>query len=626
MKVIRLLALSIPAALGARLEGARADTADAHAFQGFTKTLYDHTTYQVRADGTATETREWAVKVLAEQGLSSANEASVSHSEQLEKAEILAAYTLKSDGRRLDAPPSNYQVSSNSGSGNAAPMFSDLQTNSVVFPDVAVGDTVVFSYRLTDKEATFPGQFSFARAFSKFSVLEDGSITLTAPDSLPLQVLAREVEGGKTAGAAGENRWEWHYRNTSLAQPESGAVSAFDYGPLVVATTFKDYAAIAAAYESRAHDKAAVTPRIHELAESLTKGAATPRDKAKALYEWVSKNVKFAGNCVGNGSVVPHPADLVLANRMGDCKDHTALMQALLADRGIDSTPALIDSGSAYSLPDVPTVELFDHVINYIPSLDLYLDSTAENVPLGALPHSEYGKPVLHTADFRGVAHTPPPPVHADRNVMRTRMEFRADGSATGHSDVEVDGPGAAANRDMFGYLQPNLEDITVRRMLGSNGFSGIGTVIRPDPNGPSDRTQYGYDFTVSNVLDLPGPSAWVIHSPFGSFMPFSAMQAAVNAPRRTVNFLCSGYLAHEEFSLRLPKGTTLLAVPRNRSVQTRWATYRSTYKSTGGSLTVIRDMDDHTPGPVCTPEDADDYKTFSAGVLKDLQTPLLYR
>ena len=37
-------------------------------------------------------------------------------------------------------------------------MFSDIRTKTVAFPDVAVGDTVVLSYKLTQKEADLSRQ------------------------------------------------------------------------------------------------------------------------------------------------------------------------------------------------------------------------------------------------------------------------------------------------------------------------------------------------------------------------------------------------------------------------------------------------------------------------------------
>ncbi len=59
----------------------------------------------------------WALKVLSEQGVARAQEASVSVSDRLEKLEILSAYTLKKDGRKINVPPTNFQDETNTGKG-----------------------------------------------------------------------------------------------------------------------------------------------------------------------------------------------------------------------------------------------------------------------------------------------------------------------------------------------------------------------------------------------------------------------------------------------------------------------------------------------------------------------------
>ena len=159
------------------------------------------------------------------------------------------------------------------------------------------------------------------------------------------------------------------------------AVSALDDGPLVVASTFKDYGAVAAAFNVRAAPKAAVTPAIKRLADELTKNAHGQREQAKAIYDWVAVNIQYAGDDVGVGPVVPHAADLVLKNKMGDCKDHSILLQALLAAKGIASSPVLINAGNAYSLPPVASADVFDHMISYIPGLNQYADSTSRYTP-----------------------------------------------------------------------------------------------------------------------------------------------------------------------------------------------------------------------------------------------------
>ena len=112
------------------------------------------------------------------------------------------------------------------------------------------------SYKLTQKEATFPGNFSITRSFSKFEVYDDATIELSAPRSSPLRVFQRGVQGGEVVAKDRRRRWMWSYRNQTVAKPESGSVDALDYGPLIVVSTFKDYGALAAAYNARAKDKA----------------------------------------------------------------------------------------------------------------------------------------------------------------------------------------------------------------------------------------------------------------------------------------------------------------------------------------------------------------------------------
>ena len=62
-------------------------------------------------------------------------------------------------------------------------------------------------------------------------------------------------------------------------------------------------------------------------------------------------------------------ASAILANRYGDCKDHVALYGALLDAVGIRNEPALISSGSIYTLPSVPGYGVINHVITWLPDL-----------------------------------------------------------------------------------------------------------------------------------------------------------------------------------------------------------------------------------------------------------------
>ena len=143
-------------------------------------------TYEVNADGSYIEAQRWATLVLKETALENSKRASVRFSTSVAKGEILEAYTLKKSGKRIDAPKNSYQVTTNNGYGNGSPAYSDHTTISVVFPDLAVGDTTVFSYRVTNKEGVFPRQFSVAHGFSRFVAYDDVTIKISAPKTIPL--------------------------------------------------------------------------------------------------------------------------------------------------------------------------------------------------------------------------------------------------------------------------------------------------------------------------------------------------------------------------------------------------------------------------------------------------------
>ncbi len=146
-----------------------------------------YATIIINEDGTATESREWSMTVLKESALEWAKRGSVAYSTSVQKVEVLGAYTKKPDGRRIDAPKDNYQVQVNRGNDKDAPVFSDFSTLTVVFPEVAVGDTVVFSYRVVQTEPLFPKHFSLSETFNAQNAFDDVRVRIDYPVSLSIQ-------------------------------------------------------------------------------------------------------------------------------------------------------------------------------------------------------------------------------------------------------------------------------------------------------------------------------------------------------------------------------------------------------------------------------------------------------
>ena len=105
-----------------------------------------------------------------------------------------------------------------------------------------------------------------------------------------------------------------------------------------------------------------------------------------AIFNDVALHIHYVGLDFGIGRYQPHPADDVLSNEYGDCKDKHTLLAALLKAAGIEAWPVLISSSRELD-PATPSPAQFDHVITLVP-LDgklLWMDSTEEIAPVGVL-------------------------------------------------------------------------------------------------------------------------------------------------------------------------------------------------------------------------------------------------
>jgi transglutaminase-like putative cysteine protease len=592
-----------------------------------TRFQHYHISYYLNDDRSDVMTVDYAETVLKERALDRMKRASITYSTAIEKAEVLTAYTRKADGRRIDAPKSNYQVEVNGGKDKSAPVFSDLTTLTVVFPEVAVGDTVVFVYKITQTEPMFPGHFSVAATFPRLYAYDDVKIDFNLPSSLWVQYEGRQM-GEKKTEKDGRKLIEWTFENKQPLRSKRRDYSVYDADrePGYALSTFRSYAEIAEAYGARARAKAAVSERVRKLADEITRDQHAPREQARALYDWVATNISYAGNCIGVGAVVPHDISFILDNRMGDCKDHATLLQALLAARGIASTQALVNAGSTYRLPRIPVASTVNHVINYIPSLELYADSTAETMPFGMLPFFVADKPVLLVDGYGDGARTPALSPGTNEQRMKTVVKINDDGSIAGSVEISQKGMYAVETRAGFRHLPKDREEDLVKNVFQSRGYIGSGTLQKDDPTALRDAYRYGVKFEMKDFIHRPGAGALTIAPVFSSNAPISRYVRAAVDPVESVDVSCSNGLSIEEYTYRFPKDMKILALPDNMSIKNDFLSYHASYVLKGNTLQVQRVFDDRTRGNVCSPALNEAYKQFAARVMPNVKAQVVYK
>ena len=146
-----------------------------------------HSDYVVNADGTASETHSSSTTILQKTALEDSKQSSITYSTSAQTAEVIEAYTLKTDGRRINVPENNFQMEVNKGYGADSPVYSDWTTLTVVFPDVSVGDTVFLTYRIDQTDPLFPNHYSVRNIYyDQFSV-DDLRARIDYPESLAVE-------------------------------------------------------------------------------------------------------------------------------------------------------------------------------------------------------------------------------------------------------------------------------------------------------------------------------------------------------------------------------------------------------------------------------------------------------
>lgn len=581
-----------------------------------------HDTFEVRKDGTYTQTVELTVRVHSEQSARQNAQFPVAFTEGQETLEILEAFTVKANGERIPVKPDAIFTQASPVAANA-PMFNSQKLRFVVFPDVAANTAWTLRYRLTRHEAHFPNSFTHFQSFPTTVKFDDAKATVVAPSDLPLKVWQQGLEPATDTAADGKRTLTWVHRNLSPRTAEAFEVADRDNAPSLAVSTFSDWGAMAKAYESRAADKAVVTPAIRKLAEELTKGATDQRDEVRRIYEWAIRNVRYVALHLGTGGLVPRPAESIIETKYGDCKDYTTLMQALLAARGIESSSTLIHSGLAtFKPPGVAVLGAFDHAILHVPKFDIFLDGTSSYARFGSIPIALQGKRALATKSGTLVK-LPAPSSKNDVTVIATKIDLTSDGAGRAKTKVSVRGRFDNAFRATFASIPPNNLPRYIGEALSGSQQRGAGSVSFTEIADLSKPMEVEATYDLEDAVYFQSPGAITV--PVG-FNPVSISSIAQGArvPNRQTDFECSSDSREETYEISVPQEFKILALPKGTNFQSKALNFQSSYEQQGNRIVVKRLLRRQQPDAVCAKGDWAEIERLRTAIMRDSKAQIL--
>jgi transglutaminase-like putative cysteine protease len=557
-------------------------------------------TITLRPDRTAETVSTRRIKILGEGALQSVGQQTLAYVEGMQSLDIVEAYTEKADGRRIAVDPASI-ITRDEASGLNAVYLRDAKARTVIFPDLAVGDTIVLTARSEAKSGVFPGHYVHHTVFARQIPFADSTLRIVVPKELTANVAALGKDIGDTVvEEAGVTRHVVAYHPAARAADEPGATSPLDRDPRVFVSTFKDFDELGRAYWAEASKRAAVMPEIQALADEITAGIADKRAQAAAIDRWVKSNVRYVAVYLGVGRVVPNDANTVLKNKYGDCKDQATFMTALLAAKGIASEQVLINGGNAYALDAPATLAALNHVIVYLPEFAVYDDPTASFTGFGVLTDT-YDKPALHlSADGAHLARTPVMRPQDHTLTTQTRVTIAANGTVSGETKQSATGLFTAFARAVATAIQNNGPETVAERQLQAFGTPGKGRYEIESPRNLAEPYLVKGRFTLNDRFAAPpaGRKAIPIGIPILS-RPGELLLGA-RAPGRKLPFTCLAGRQVEEIDVTFPEGMPLNNPLQGRKIATKLFTYKSDYRFEGRTLKIRHEFVSLVPNQVC--------------------------
>lgn len=355
---------------------------------------------EVSSNNTSLSTVHVIEKVLKERGKTLA-EVEIGYDSTYERVELIFARTITKEGKVIYAGEENTR---SIGLYQNFPLYSNSKAFIVSMPSVDVGSVVEYKIRIYSSKLIDEDNFSYTyRLREKYPVFK-AKFKVIIPDSkeVNFKIFNREYSEGidlKPSLIKEDNKkiYTWNFNRIKSIIPEHSMPNISYINPAVAISSFSSWDEIYEWWKPLYQDKIILNDEVRRFTEDVIKEASSAFEKAKKIYEFVAKNIRYVAIEYGDSGYEPHYANDIFINKYGDCKDQAILLVAMLRFAGLKSYPVLIPTRSVYPMDEnFPSVR-FNHAICVVEMKGelIFMDPTAETTAFNNIPLSDQGRQVL---------------------------------------------------------------------------------------------------------------------------------------------------------------------------------------------------------------------------------------
>ncbi len=535
----------------------------------------------VFSDFTYTTLEHEKIKILNKRGVNDYCEVVLPYSTEYQKIEILDAKTVLPDGKILKpgkkaindvTPP--FIVS--------APIYSDIKYRTITMPGCTPESTIEYQVRITTIKPYMDDNFFDSDHLQTSDPIEESTYELSLPKAMKFNYRQYHFTAAPVIVEQKDRVvYTWELKNISQIIPEQNMPPMSDVSNRIAVSTVQSWDALAKWYWGLAGGQYETDHALEQKIGELTKGLSTTDEKIRAVYNYVSLNIRYVGIEFGIEGYKPHKAVDIFKNKYGDCKDHATLLIAMLRHIGVTAYPVLVDTaGIAKMDPTLPSPGQFDHEIVAVPQDKgfWFLDSTSDVTGYKDLPPMDQGRDVvIIQPDKAIIVKTPVFPAETNSIIDDRTVNIKDDGSITISMRLTYNGVYSMYEKSMLRGMKPiqrksfmegTANDVCPGARVSSYDISDIYSLNIP--------VNISLDFTCQDYIIKAG-DLLIVKVPNMSMENLSQIVA-----RDTRSYpLIIGYNFEKKniVTFNIPEGYRIRYMPGNTSYAGKFGSFVVSYK-----------------------------------------------
>jgi len=566
-----------------------------------TVTLYDGEEVVYQPDGLHGSTNVFCIKVLTEAGRKQLRKMSFDFNGEYGAYSVTAAKIVKPNGAELAADVEKSVSTAISTRSMGINIYSpEDKVLTLALPQVEIGDTVVVTLTYRSFKTPFPGIFSDVFLLQGNAPVVFAEVSVGAPEALPLRSVAIKSAVAGTVTRHAEKRengrivYRWTAENVPQIIPEPNMPPLSGVAQRLLISTAKEWPEISRWYYRLCRPRLdAVDDEMKAEVKKLVAGSKTDRDKAMALFQFVSQKIRYSGVKDEDRApgFEPHDVKDTFRQRHGVCRDKAGLLVAMLELAGLKAYPVLFHASSSTVDDEVPASRFNHAIVAWETSPGQYqlMDPTCETTQdffPAYLANQSY---LVATPKGDILRRSPSPPPENNALDIATVAAFDADGTLKGKSTFKFSGYNDIMYRDALSRRRETMRQLFCRLLQRAVP----GAKIAKFAVSPEDVRDMSKPLTVEITYSAPGAllapgAARALRLPelsqyFGA-AEFMFDDISLDSRRHPLRFDTTA-VNREKIALTLPGSVRILSLPPESQLAAPGAKWTRKVTSSGNTV-----------------------------------------